>query len=235
MTTQSFSGNSAAHSTHGHRRFDCSKWNRPLMLLPVVGLLLALTGCDPNLASTPVHSDMNSALGASAGKTEELTIREGDTLKVSFPGAPNLDTTQLVRRDGRITLPIIGELRVVGLKPSDLEKDLVKQYSSQLQSKEVNVSVVSSTYAVFVSGAVLRPGKIISDRPLTALEAIMEAGGFDNAKADMKAVVVIRQGEDGKTKNYILNLKLVIEGRDDQPFYLKPSDIIVVKEKFSWF
>jgi polysaccharide export outer membrane protein len=197
-----------------------------------MGLLLAMTGCDANLATRTAQS---SALGAAAGQSEELTIREGDTLKVSFPGAPNLDTTQLVRRDGRITLPIIGEMKVTGFKPADLEKDLVKLYSSQLQSKEVNVTVVSSTFAVFVSGAVLHPGKITSDRPISALEAIMEAGGFDNVRADMKAVVVIRQGEDGRTKNYTLNLKLVLEGKNNEPFYLKPSDIVVVPEKFSWF
>ncbi len=56
----------------------------------------------------------------------------------------------------------------------------------------------------------------------------MEAGGFDNAKANIKAVVVIRQGADGKTTNYTLNLKLVLEGKDNEPFYLKPSDIVVV-------
>jgi polysaccharide export outer membrane protein len=205
------------------------------MFISAMGLLLALTGCDPNLASTTTRTAQSTALGAAGGQSEELTIREGDTLKVSFPGAPNLDTTQLVRRDGRITLPIVGEMKVTGFKPADLEKDLVKLYASQLQSKEVNVTVVSSTFAVFVSGAVLRPGKITSDRPISALEAIMEAGGFDNVRADMKAVVVIRQGEDGRTKNYTLNLKLVLEGKDNEPFYLKPSDIVVVPEKFSWF
>lgn len=126
-------------------------------------------------------------------------------------------------------------MKVTGFKPADLERELVRLYSPQLQSKEVNVTVVSSTFAVFVTGAVLHPGKILSDRPISALEAIMEAGGFDNAKANIKAVVVIRQGADGKTTNYTLNLKLVLEGKDNEPFYLKPSDIVVVPERFSMF
>jgi protein involved in polysaccharide export with SLBB domain len=62
----------------------------------------------------------------------------------------------------------------------------------------------------------------------------MEAGGFDNAKADMRAVVVIRR-EEGQTKNYTLNLKLVLEGKLSEPFYLKPFDIVYVPERFSWF
>lgn len=155
-------------------------------------------------------------------------------MKISFPGAPNLDSTQTIRRDGKITLTMVGEILVIGRTPPELEQELRKLYSTQLVSKEVTVMVVSSSYAVFVSGAVLRPGKILADRPLTALEAIMEAGGFDNAKADMSAVKVVRQ-EDGGTKNYNLNLKLILEGKSSEPFYLKRSDIIYVPEKFSWF
>ena len=62
----------------------------------------------------------------------------------------------------------------------------------------------------------------------------MEAGGFDMTRANMDAVTVIRM-EEGKTKNYVLNLKAVIDGKSHDPFYLKPSDIVHVPEKFSWF
>ena len=82
--------------------------------------------------------------------------------------------------------------------------------------------------------AVMRPGKIMADRPLTALEAIMEAGGFDNNSADMEAVVVIRK-EGDKTVNHTVNLKLVLEGKATGSFYLKPSDILYIPKKFSWF
>jgi polysaccharide biosynthesis/export protein len=194
--------------------------------------LTVITGCQAPYSATPVEQAGNQS---DAGKQPDvLTIREGDTLKVSFPGAQNLDTTQQVRRDGRITLPMVGEVMAIGMTPAELEQALVKLYAPQLVSKEVTVTVVSSSYAVYVSGSVLRPGKIMSDRPMSALEAIMEAGGFDNAKANIEAVVVIRN-EDGKTRNYTLNLKLVLEGKQNEPFYLKPSDIVYVPEKFSWF
>jgi protein involved in polysaccharide export with SLBB domain len=85
-----------------------------------------------------------------------------------------------------------------------------------------------------VTGAVLRPGKIMSNRPITALEAIMEAGGVDYAKANLKAVTVTRL-EGGQFKTYTLNLKLVLDGQQTKPFYLKPSDIVKVPERFSWF
>ena len=62
----------------------------------------------------------------------------------------------------------------------------------------------------------------------------MEAGEFDQTKADLTSVQVIRQ-ENGQTKNYRLNLKLVLKGKKNESFNLKPSDIIYVPEKFNWF
>jgi len=121
-----------------------------------------------------------------------------------------------------------------GLTPAALERDLLQRYSTQLVSKEITVTVISSSFLVYVSGAVIHPGKIESTHPMTAIEAIMEAGGFDSAKADTTAVVVIRN-EGGQTKNTTLNLKLVLEGKQNRAFFLKPSDIIYVPEKFSWF
>jgi polysaccharide export outer membrane protein len=161
---------------------------------------------------------------------EALLLREGDALKIAFPGAPNLDTTQTIRRDGKITLQLVGEIQAAGISPTDLEKEILKLYAKELVSKEVTVTVLTASYPVFVTGAVLRPGKVIVDRPMTALEAIMEAGGFTYEWADLKSVRVIRH-EGPNVKNFTLDLKQVMEGKSNQPFYLKPSDIIYVPEK----
>ncbi len=169
-----------------------------------------------------------------AKATEVITLREGDVLKISFPGSANLNTTQPIRRDGMISMPLVGEVKAVGKTPAELEKDLIELYSTQLVSKQVVVEVQSSSFPVYVTGSVLHPGRIMSDHPITALEAVMEAGGFDYAKANMKKVEVIRQ-EDGGPKKYTLNLKLVMEGKAGEPFYLKPADIVYVPEKFTWF
>jgi polysaccharide export outer membrane protein len=168
------------------------------------------------------------------GKAEPLLLREGDVLKVAFPGAPNLNTTQPIRRDGRITLPLVGEITVVGKTSGDLAKDLIVRYSGQLLTKEITVSVESSSFSVYVTGAVLRPGKVDTSRPLTALEAIMEAGGFDHIKANLKEVTVTRTTK-GRVEHYTLNLKRILEGLDTVPFYLQPSDIVYVPERFTWF
>jgi len=189
-------------------------------------VLTAFTGCQ----TAPVVEPVEQA----PDHSEAISLREGDVVKIAFPGAPSLDTTQQIRRDGKIALSPVGEITVVGMTPAELEKEVLKLYATQLISKEVTVTVESSSFPVFVTGAVIRPGKISSDHPITALEAIMEAGGFDYTKANLKAVVVVRT-EEGRVKNYTLNLKLALEGKQSEPFYLKPSDIIYVPEKFSWF
>ncbi len=203
--------------------------NRLGMLAAGVFLLAAVAGCQTD-QFTPTNKQMAKPTAAS----EAATLREGDILKISFPGSPNLDTTQPIRRDGKISLQLVGEVQAAGLTPSDLENQLVNLYASQLVSKQVTVEVESSAFPVYVTGSVLRPGKITSNHPMTALEAVMEAGGFDYTKADLRHVTVIRQEENG-TKNHVLDLKSVMDGKTGEPFYLKPADIVYVPERFQWF
>ena len=196
--------------------------------LAILGLIL-FTGCATN------QSSHTSPAVEEKPHSEIITLREGDTVKIDFPGSPNLDTTQQIRRDGKISLQLVGEVQASGLTPQELQDSLIKLYAPQIASKEITVSVESSTFPVFVTGAVVRPGKILSDHPMTALEAIMEAGGFDYATANMRSVKIIRN-ENGVMKHYTVNLKRVLDGdKDEVPFYLKPQDIIYVSERFELF
>ncbi|MGA2603331.1 MAG: polysaccharide biosynthesis/export family protein [Verrucomicrobiia bacterium] len=199
--------------------------SRAMLATVAVAILTAVAGCQTAQTKAPVEP---------ADQANAIILREGDVLKITFPGAPNLNDSQQIRRDGKIALSMVGEVVAAGLTPADLEKEILKLYSSQLVTKEVTVTVTSSSFPIFVTGAVIRPGKILSDHPITALEAIMEAGGFDYSKADLGHVRVVRNRKDG-TKNYTLNLKEALEAKQSTPFYLKPSDIVYVPEKFSWF
>jgi polysaccharide export outer membrane protein len=202
---------------------------RPFKLAAIVCVvlsLLLLTGCQ--------STDFSALDEKQLPQPEPLVMREGDSVRISFPGAPNLNTVQQIKRDGKIALQLVGEVQAAGLTANQLESELLKLYGPQLQTKEVTVSLETSTFPVYVTGAVLRPGKIMPDRPMTALEAIMEAGGFDYNKANLKAVTVIRHGAAG-TEHYKLNLKRELQGQQNEPFNLKPSDIIYVPERFNWF
>jgi polysaccharide biosynthesis/export protein len=176
----------------------------------------------------------NAEQGGPTTNSDLLVLHEGDVLSVSFAGAPDLNTIATIRRDGRITLKSLGEFKAAGLTPPEMEKELIKLYGPQLQTKEVTVSVQSSAFPVYVTGAVLRPGKVLSDRPINALEAVMEAGGFDYSKANLKSVRVLRNS-NGQTEHFTLNLKEVLRGNKSEQFNLKPGDILYVPEKFSMF
>src|SRR5262249_33188893 len=146
-----------------------------------------------------------------------IILREGDVVKITFPGSPNLDTTQPIRRDGKLNLPLIGEMVAAGMSPSDLQTNLVTAYASQLSSKEVIVQVQSSSFPVYVTGQVLKPGKILSDHPITALDAVMEAGGPNYDTADLKKVKIDRN-VDGVMQHYTIDLKALLVGTETKSF-----------------
>lgn len=177
-------------------------------------------------------SEMQAIAAAQAAAHSEMVLKEGDSVKITFPGAPNLDTTVKVRRDGKITLPLGGEMEVTGKTPTQLEKDLADYYADKIVSKQVVVSIESSSFPIFVTGAVMRPGKVQSDHPMTVLEAVMESGGFDFSKANLKKVKIIREKPPAY---YTLDFKGFLNGRPVESFYLRPYDIVYVPERFQWF
>ena len=197
----------------------------------LVGLALGATlfsGCE----TTTPHSTPTAVVDETHA---EIILRAGDGIKVSFPGSSNLDTAQPIRRDGKIVMPLVGEVEAAGLTPDALQTKLIKLYKDQISSSEVLVTLESSSFPVFITGSVIHPGKIQSDHPITALEAVMEAGGPDFNTANMKAVKVSRM-EKGEMKSYKLDLKSMLDGSNNvKPFYLKPNDIVFVPERFQVF
>ncbi|MCS7338724.1 MAG: polysaccharide export protein [Verrucomicrobiae bacterium] len=157
-------------------------------------------------------------------------IQEGDVIRVMFEVETNLNTVVKVQLDGTITMPLIGTVRAAGKTATELQAELMQAYERVLKVNQLTVGIVSTSASVYVSGAVLKPGRIPMDRPLTALDAIMEAGGFDFTRARPSAVTVLRI-ENGTQVTYRLNLKRALEGKPQAPFYLKPFDIVHVPEK----
>ena len=199
---------------------------KPLGTSILCALALLLSGCK-SPQPTPITE-------ADAARYNDITLREGDVLKIVFAGTPSLNTTQQIRRDGNINLPLAGDVKAAGVSPGALETLILDAYGTQLLSREVTVSLESAAIPIFVTGMVLRPGKVMADRPITLLEAIMEAGGFDYNRANMKAIRVMRR-EGDRVRTFVLNLKAAIEGASDTPFYLRPGDMVYVPERFTLF
>ena len=162
-----------------------------------------------------------------------LLISAGDILDITFSGATNFNGARRVGPEGSIAMPIIGQIQASGKTVSDVESELENAYSKELQDSDVVVNLAGSSTVVYVGGSVMRPGRVVLDRPLTALEAILEAGGFA-PDANLKRVSVIRyEGTDNTT--FDLNLEPVYSGGPVPPFYLKPRDVVNVARKVQWF
>jgi len=207
-----------------------------LLLVGVVALLLGglfiLSGCEhtggefSKLDSGQAEGTNSAAVPAAASSR----LQEGDVVKVVFEGDTNLNAVVKVQLNGSITLPLAGELKAAGKTQQELQADLRQVYKPLLQVNEINVSIISTAAAVYVSGAVLRPGRVSMDRPLTALEAIMEAGGFDLNRSKPSAVVILRI-ENGNQKRYTVDMRKALRGEDPTPFQLRAFDIVHVPEK----
>ena len=160
--------------------------------------------------------------------TPSGTLNAGDVIRVSYPGAPELNLTQKVQPNGRVSLPMIGDVKASGRNVGSFQASLESMYASHLTDPKVLVSLETPSSAVYVSGEVREPGKISLDRPMTAIEAIMEAGGFSKY-ANTKRVYVIRN-EGGKHQRYVLNVSETLSGTSSAAFQLRPYDVVYVKE-----
>jgi polysaccharide export outer membrane protein len=197
--------------------------------LAMAGLFLVasllFTGCATN-ELPPATADAHA---------EMISLREGDSVNIAFPSAANMNTTQQIRRDGKISLPIVGDVEAAGLTPDKLRDKLADLYATQItSSKDITVTLASSTFPVFVNGAVLHPGKVLSDHPLTVLDAIMEAGGPDFSSANLKGVKVIRNVK-GVMKTTRVNVQAILDGAAVTPLYVEPNDIVFVPQRFVWY
>lgn len=160
-------------------------------------------------------------------------LSPGDVVKISFPAAPELNQSQKIGTDGSVSLPLVGEVHAGGKSPGELQKELANLYKPQLQDNEVIVSLESRAVPVVVSGAVLKPGKIVFERPATVLEAIMEAGGF-TPEADLKKVSLIRIVK-GEHYTQVFDLRPVLRGKPTPAVYVSGGDVIYVPEKLLLF
>jgi polysaccharide export outer membrane protein len=157
-------------------------------------------------------------------------LQEGDVVMLSFQYFTNYNSTQKISLDGTLNLEMVGQVQAAGKSTLELQGDLARLYKPLVKEDSPTVKLLSTVASVYVGGAVNRPGKLAMERPMTPLEAIMEAGGFDPSRARLSDVTVLRV-EHGKQITFHLNLKRVLQGGDPAPFYLKPFDIIHVPSK----
>jgi protein involved in polysaccharide export with SLBB domain len=182
-------------------------------------VLAACASTTPESFTTPV---------APAPMTE-YRVQPGDTLSVKFYYHADHDTDVVVRPDGSVQLPLVGDVPAGGITPQALAQDLERRYSKNLRDPRVSVTLKSMNQTrVYVGGEVNKPGFVVYREGLTAMQALLEAGGpKDTAKTE--DVVFLQKVGDDKYRPTKLNLAKVLDEGDvsaDQP--LSPSDVLFV-------
>ena len=187
----------------------------------VLMILLILTGCAGSKSVSPVVT----------GDVSPVTLGAGDRLELVFFSTPELNDIQTVRPDGIITLQLIGDVQVNGKTPKELQEELRTLFSKELRNPEITLIVRElNSRRIYVGGEVETPGRYVMQGDISVLEAVIEAGGYLTDSASIDRVTVMRSIE-GKRVTHTVDLKSVLDGKNNEQFFLEPNDIVFVPQK----
>jgi polysaccharide export outer membrane protein len=150
-----------------------------------------------------------------------------DVLSILVIGERDYSGQYLVRPDGRISLPFVGEISAAGRTPEELRKDVAERLTEWVKQPQVSVALVAvNSKKYFLEGEVLKPGEYNLIVPTTVMEGLVQSGGFKDF-ANQKDIRILRDG--GKTV-LRFNFKEMLQGKNlKQNVLLQHGDIIVVK------
>jgi polysaccharide export outer membrane protein len=198
------------------RRFE-----KPVLL----GILLAVVaagGCASNLAVPPPEPDV--------GSREEYVIGIPDLLRITVWRNPELSVEVPVRRDGKISVPLVDDVQAEGLTPQELKEVLTEALAQYVTAPDVTVIVQeTNSHTVTVVGGVARSGQIPLTRQMRVLEAIATMGGF-SPWAKRERIKIIRK-DGNQTVEYGFSFGAYASGKaPDSNLILMPGDTVVVPE-----
>ena len=158
-----------------------------------------------------------------------FVIGNDDLLAINVWKEPELTRSIPVRLDGRISLPLVGEVQAAGRTPLQLELDIAAKLRNYIDQPEVTVMIEKINSQKFnVLGQVMNPGSYSLTLATTVLDGIAAAGGFRDF-AKQKDIYVLRQDPSGGQSRIAFNYKEIIKGKHlEQNIKLEPRDTIVV-------
>jgi polysaccharide export outer membrane protein len=172
-----------------------------------------------------------STSGSTTGKPHDpsYVIGADDVLAINVWKEAEVSKTVPVRSDGKISIPLAGELQAAGLTPKQLEAEISQKLSSYISEPDVTVIVQEIKSQKFnILGQVTRPGSYLLTNSTTVLDAIAIAGGFRDF-AKQKSIYVLRTKADGSQERLPFNYKQVIKGeKESQNVKLQPHDTVVI-------
>lgn len=198
-----------------------------LISLVLLCVAVAVAGCGGG-KQKPVVVEKERTL-----QTKDFVLGPEDVLEVTVWRNADLTKTVVVRPDGMISLPLIGDMRASGLTANQLAGDIAKRLSEYKDNPTVAVNVKEiNSYSVYVLGEVTKPGKYQLKAFTSVLQAISMAGGFTPfaSKNKMQIVRHVRNGTGDLTEKRIpIRYDDLMTGRADPNFSMVMSgDTIVV-------
>lgn len=192
----------------------------------VMGAITASGQSDPS-AAAPVAQSGTPMPGVRSDAT--YVIGADDVLSISVWKEPDLSRSVTVRSDGKISLPLVGDLQAEGRTPSQLEQSITAELRSYISEPQVAVIVQQTNSLKFnILGQVTKPGSYPLNSGITIVDAIATAGGFKDF-AKKKSIYILRPDSSGKDTHINFNYEKFIKGKNTaQNIYLKPHDTIIV-------
>ncbi|MHB8655937.1 MAG: polysaccharide biosynthesis/export family protein [Terriglobia bacterium] len=159
----------------------------------------------------------------------DYIIGTEDVISVNVWKEPDISRAVPVRPDGKISLPLVGEIQASGLTPMQLQSQVTEKLEAFVAHPQVTVIIQQVKSQRFnIVGEVQRPGEYDLAKPMTVLDAIALAGGFVEF-AKTNKVYILRRAEDGSTRRIPFNYKQVAKGKGPgQDVRLQSGDTIIV-------
>ena len=191
-----------------------------VMLALAAGSLAAQNGTQPAARSA-------AAPNAEANATvADYRLVPGDKLRIEVYKDPQISQTLQIRPDGKITVPLVGDVAAAGRTPVALRDSITTSLKEYITNPVVTVIVVEfEPQSVSVMGEVARPGPVPIKGKLSVLEALAVAGGFKDF-ANTKNITIRRPTASG-VQIIRFNYRDAVKG-EGKPLYLQPGDIVIV-------
>jgi polysaccharide export outer membrane protein len=187
---------------------------------------LVAVACMGVLAACSVK-DMPPPPASESSASDEFRIGPEDRLKIDVWKQPDMSIVTPVRSDGKISVPLAGDIMASGMTPSQLKDKLTIELGRFVEDPTVSVMVEEiNSLKISVAGSVLKPGIYKVGKRVSVVEAISLAGGLDKL-ADARKIRIIRRS-GGEEKMYQVDFFAILNGDTKQNVLLMPGDSVVV-------
>ncbi len=190
-----------------------------------LGLLVGLAGCARAPLPTPPVEDQTAAA------REDYRIGPADVLGIRVWRNPELSIDVPVRPDGRISVPLLGDIEAAGTTTAELRDVIAEQLAEYITAPDVTVIVVGiNSKRVHLVGELVRPAALPLTVEMRVLDAIATVGGF-TPFANKRKIRILRRQDDGSVIEYRFNYNSFLRGNEPgSNIRLQPGDTIVVPD-----